>query len=146
MIDLNPIKDVAAELAKLRSDEKTLRRFSLTIAIAFAAIGTAVHIWGAKNAAPWLWSLAGALTACGLFLPGRLVPVYKVWMGMAFFLGWFVSRMILGIVFYLAITPIGLILRLLGKRLLTKADAHASTYWVRRDGKERSREAYEKLF
>ena len=143
---MNPLKDVAAELAKLPSDEKTLRKFSLTTAIAFAVISAAVYIWGSKNAAPWLWSLAGVLAAGGFFIPGRLGPVYKIWMGLAFFLGWFVSRIILSIVFYLAITPIGLILRLLGKRLLTKADTNASTYWVRRDGRERSRESYEKLF
>jgi hypothetical protein len=48
-------------------------------------------------------------------------------------LGWINSRIILGVVFFVVVTPIGLIMRLFGKDLLRMRTPKSSTYWIKRD-------------
>ena len=54
----------------------------------------------------------------GLLNPKALERVYAVWMGIAFALGWVVSRAILILLFYFVITPIGIVARLSGKKFI----------------------------
>ena len=57
------------------------------------------------------------------------------------------TRIILGIAFYLIMTPMGMLLKLLGKDLLDKRiDRNAGTYWKDREQKAFDRERYERLF
>jgi len=62
-------------------------------------------------------------------------------------MGWVMSRVILGILFYLAITPVALILRLRGKDLLDiKLDPAAASYWKHRANEPKSRTHCERQF
>ena len=62
-------------------------------------------------------------------------------------LGWFNTRLILTVMFYLLFTPIGLVLRLLGKDLLNrKIEPNAETYWIDREEEAFDRKRYEKQF
>lgn len=63
----------------------------------------------------WPWIVAGIFVLPGLLFPQILAPVYKVWMAFGHVMGWINTRLILGIMFYLIILPIGLMLRLFGK-------------------------------
>lgn len=57
--------------------------------------------------------------------------IYRTWMFAALPIGWTFSHIILGVVFYLVITPIGLIMRLAGNNpMKPKPDPNASTYWI----------------
>ena len=68
-------------------------------------------------------------------------------MKFAFVLGWINTRLILGIFFYLILTPVGLIMRLFGRDPLhRKLDRKATTYWEKRGSVEFKRERYERLF
>ena len=61
-------------------------------------------------------------------------PIHIGWMTLAFALGWFNTRLLLGIFFYLILTPIGVLMRLFGKDLLDqRIDKRATTYWKKRD-------------
>ena len=71
------------------------------------------------NFPTWPWVLAPALFAVGLVGPMALQPVYKVWMRFGLIMSKFTTPLIMGLVFFLVITPIGLI------RKLTSADAMA---------------------
>lgn len=83
----------------------------------------------------------------GFAAPAVLRPVHKLWMGLAFVLGWFMSRLILSLVYYLVLTPIGLAMRVRGKDFLNKKiDREASTYWIKRPKPEMGKERYERLF
>ena len=78
-----------------------------------------------------LWSVGGFLVLSGLLMPKTLVPVYKIWMGLATVLGWINTRILLGLIFYLIFTPIGLVMRLSGRDSLTqRIDRAANSYWV----------------
>ena len=61
----------------------------------------------------WPWILAAVLVAAGLIAPMALRPVYKVWMQFGLILSRITTPIIMGLVFFLVITPTGLIRRLL---------------------------------
>ena len=67
-----------------------------------------------------LWSLIIALIflVLGLIKSNILTPLNILWMKFGMFLGVFISPIIMGIIFFLVVTPIGLIMRLFGKDLL----------------------------
>ncbi len=142
------ITDVASELQKVKADRKALRNFGITMAIALAILGTLLFFFGHHSQrAYWLWGVGALFLLFGFVMPMILKPIHKVWMGLAFVLGWFVSRIILIILFYLVIMPIGILMKLLGKDLLhRKIDKNASTYWLKRDVSDDDPKKYEKLF
>ncbi len=84
----------------------------------------------------WKWFLGSGIV---LFVLSRVAypimkPIHIGWMKFAFLLGWFNTRLLLGIFFYLIITPIGLLMRLFGKDFLDeKIDKSAKSYWNKRD-------------
>jgi hypothetical protein len=81
-----------------------------------------------------LWTPALLLSVMGLVKPAWIRPVYIVWMFAAAPIGWLMSRLILAIVYYLVLTPIGLMLRLVKPDLLQERfDSSAATYWVKRE-------------
>jgi hypothetical protein len=68
-------------------------------------------------------------------------------MGLAVVLGYFMSRIILSLVFYLVVTPIGLLLKISGKDILNqKWNTKADSYWRKRDTKPADKKQYEKLY
>ena len=95
-------------------DAKQLRNFGLMVGGIFCAIG----LWPAviRGESPRLWALViGVLLLIpALIVPRTLGPVYRVWMKVGEALGWVNTRILLGVLFYGLITPMGLIRRLLG--------------------------------
>lgn len=142
------IVDVATELKKLKQDKSSIRKFGLTMAIALGIIGAVIFFKGSHSErAYWLWLIAGLFLVIGFLMPAVLRPIHKVWMGLAFVMGWFMSRLILTILYYLVITPISFIVKLSAKDLLQlKIDKNAPSYWIKRQSDERKLERYEKLF
>jgi hypothetical protein len=129
------VRDVSTELKKLKQDRSALRTFGLTMAVAVALIGVAMRFVGHHpHRAFWTWMAAAAFLAFGLVAPRALAGFHRLWMGLAFVLGWFVSRIILSVIFFGIITPIGVIMKIAGKDILSeKIDRNASTYWIPRD-------------
>ena len=85
-----------------------------------------------------LWSLALSIIffILGVLNSKLLTPLNKLWFKFGIFLGSIVSPIIMGIVYFLVVTPIGLFMRLLGKDLLkTNKVKSTSTYWIKRDKK-----------
>ena len=95
--------------------KKTLRSFGITVGGVFALIG----IWPAvvRGGAPHLWAMIVAvlLILPALIWPASLLRLYKAWMALGTVMGWINTRIILGAVFYLVVTPIGAVRRLYGK-------------------------------
>ena len=113
-----------------RSDYRT---FGVSIGCVFLLI-TGLLIWSEHHTAAWVTgSLGGFLILAGLVLPGALALPYRPWMAFAHGLGWFNTRLLLTLFFYLALTPMGLLMRILGKRPLDmKWDPEAESYWIPR--------------
>ncbi len=79
-----------------------------------------------------IWSLIVALIflILGIINSNFLTPLNKIWFKFGIFLGNFVSPIIMGIVFFLVVTPISIILRLLGKDILNLKKNNKRTYWI----------------
>ena len=63
-----------------------------------------------------------------------LTPLNKLWYKFGIFLGSIVSPIVMGVIFFIVVTPIGLIMRFLGKDLLRiNKNKIVSTYWINRE-------------
>ena len=83
-----------------------------------------------------------AVTASGV-----LTPLYKGMTIFSIIVGYFVSKIILTLMFVIFFVPIGLFMRLVGKDLLDKKlNKQASTYWLKKENTPFSKEKYERLF
>lgn len=83
----------------------------------------------------------------GLLVPGLLVPFYKFWMAyVAAPLGWFNTRLILGVMFFLFVTPMAILGRVFGKdRLGVQPRPAGESYWKRRP-EQRRHDHFERTF
>jgi hypothetical protein len=116
------------------------------MAVAIAVLG-ALFMWRGKGEPVWFFAIAGTFLLLGLVVPVALKPVQKVWMALAIVLGWFMTRVILVIVFFVGVTPVALIARITGKRFLDLGfEPERKSYWVPRttsgEGKERYRSQF----
>lgn len=110
---------------------KQLRQFGLMVGGIFALIGFWQLFRGHHETVRIiLWSIGGLLIGFGAIAPAVLAPVYAVWMKLAFLLGWVNTRILLSLIFFLMITPVGLVTRLFGRDALNlRFDRKATTYW-----------------
>jgi hypothetical protein len=77
------------------------------------------------------WIIAISLAGFALFLPKSLDPVYRIWMKIGLALGWVNSRIVLSIVFFIILTPMALIMKLLKRDTMARSfDFQAETYRI----------------
>src|SRR5881409_1715518 len=97
------------------SDTKHLRSFGLLVGGIFALIGIWPVVWRGQPLRLWSLILGGVLMVLALAWPRSLTQVYRLWMRVGEVLGWINTRLILGALFYLLFTPLGVCMRLRGK-------------------------------
>lgn len=137
---------IIEEIKSINSSTKELRKFGLTVGIALALIG-GLFLWRGKDHYFFFFILSGALLVIGLAAPILLKPIHKIWMSLAVLLGWFMTRVILIVLFYLVVTPIGLLARLCGKDFLNlKFDNNADSYWISKERIKFKKSDYERQF
>lgn len=130
---------------KLSLDKQTLKKFGITMGIAFLVITVIIFIRHSRAIVPAL-ALSVAFFVFGFFAPVFLKPVYIGWMKMAAVLSWVNTRLLLVLVFYLILSPIGMGLRMLNKDLLDlKIDKNKDSYWKKRE-KRFDKKGFERLF
>jgi len=109
------------------------RSFGLLFFIVFLAIS----LWPLKSQEDlrlWAFILALIFFVLGILNSKFLTPLNKLWMKFGIFLGSIISPFVMGVVFFMVVTPVGLIMRFLGKDLLRiKKSKFVSTYWVSRE-------------
>ena len=109
------------------------RSFGLLFFIVFLAIS----LWPLKSQEDlrlWAFILALIFFVLGILNSKFLTPLNKLWMKFGIFLGSIVSPFVMGVVFFMVVTPIGLIMRFLGKDLLRiNKNKFVSTYWISRE-------------
>ena len=112
-----------------QKERKELRTFGLMVGGIFLILGLWPSLW--RGEAPRLWALIPGLllVVLGISLPGSLKRAHRVWMLVGHVVGWVNTRIILGIVFYGLITPMGMVMRLFGwdsmrRTLVPQADTY----------------------
>ena len=83
-----------------------------------------------------IWSLIISIVflALGLFNSKLLNPLNKIWFKFGLLLGKIISPIVMGIIFFLVVTPIALFMRLLKKDLLNLKFNKKHTYWIEKSG------------
>ena len=137
---------IREEIAQLPTDKVTLRKFGLVVGGVFAAIG-AFLLWRDISWAIVFVYIGAPLILLGAILPNILRPVYIAWMSLAVVLGAIVTRILLTLFFFLVITPVGLVFKIIGRDALTrKIDRSATTYWIDKEYPITDRSRYENFF
>jgi hypothetical protein len=115
-------------------DNSGLRKFGLTTGAIIVALFALFFPWVFDVAAMpiWPWIVAGMLWLPALLIPSVLRPVYTTWMKVGLGIGWVNTRIILGVIFYVLILPMGLVMRLLGKDpMARKHNKSATSYRIK---------------
>ena len=137
---------IIEEVKNIKSGKRELRQFGITIAVVLGILGS-WFIWQGKGGSSILLTIAILFLSLGLFLPSLLKPLQKLWMTLAVLLGWLMTRVILIVLFYLVVTPIGLLARICGKDFLNrKFNKEAESYWIPRKAPTPDKKNYENQF
>ena len=137
---------IHADLKKLKTGPRDLRKFGLMVGAVFVAIAIVLWFRHRPNY-PFLFGIGAALIAVGAIWPRALKYIYIAWMALAFTLGFLMSNLILTLFFFLVVTPIGLLARLIGKDFLgRKLDRKATTYWIPCANETIIAQSYERQF
>ena len=126
--------------------KREIRYFAVTLLIAAVVFSSLLLALGKYRAAGWLGGVGAFLSLVGYIVPtiGRLI--YFLWMGVTYVLGRIVSPIVIAIIFYLVVTPMGVIMRIGGKDALRlkKPKGEASYFVDYRD--ETNKESFGRQF
>ncbi len=128
------------------NDKKEWRRFAVGLALILGAIGTVMYFKGSPNYI-WMFAAHGALMLLGLLIPVMVKPLFIVFSYLGYGMGWVMTRVILFILFYLVLSPISLLARLVGKRFLDlKLDRESESYWLAKEAPAEGVKSFENQF
>jgi hypothetical protein len=109
------------------------RSFGLVFAAVFAIVGLFPLAFGG-GVRTWALLAGAGFAAVALARPALLAPLNRLWLKLGLLLHRVVSPIMLGIMFFAVVTPIGLLMRALGKDpLRLKRDRSADSYWIPRE-------------
>lgn len=121
--------------------DRDLRQFATIWLPAFCAL-VGVVVYRRTGSLVWpslLATLAITVAAVGAIKARAVRPLFIGWITATYPIGWVVSHTILAVVFYLAVTPIGILRRTIGGDPLSRRfDRAARTYWIPRSSKPES--------
>ncbi len=106
-----------------------------SVGLTFAALFALIAFWPALYGNPvrlWALAIAGIFAVLAFLRPQALSGLNRLWMALGSRLHRITSPLILGIIFFLVVMPIGLLMRLLGKNPMARARAGQPSYWVPR--------------
>lgn len=130
------------------SEKKQIRQFSVAMGVFLSILGS-ISLYKGGDLYPYFYSIGATFAAVGLALPIVIKPIFRLWMKIAFALGWFNTRLLLSIIYFLMFAPIGLITRILRIDFLDRKfpQKNKTTYWKpHRSHKEDKEDAYERQF
>tara|TARA_Y100000591_G_scaffold217826_1_gene189372 strand:- start:275 stop:658 length:384 start_codon:yes stop_codon:yes gene_type:complete len=111
------------------------RSFGIVFFVVFLLIGLYPLL---KNNDIRIWSLiiSSVFLLLGLKNSKILTPLNILWFKFGMLLGKYVSPIVMGLVFFLVVTPTGIIMRILNKDLLQLKKKNINSYWIKRDNQK----------
>jgi len=133
-------------IQKSKPEKAELRKFAYVFGgIVSLLFGLVIPLLAHKPFSLWPWYIAAISLIWGTIHPLSLWPIYIAWMKFGAIAGWINTRIILAIVFYLVIFPIGLLKRLTGKdSMARKYEKNISSYRI--NSEKRKSESMERPF
>ena len=109
------------------------KSFGLLFFVVFLILG----LWPLKNGESlnfYFITASVVFLILGLLNSKLLTPFNKIWFKFGIFLGGIIAPITMGVVFFFVVTPVGFIMRILGKDLLNiKYNSKKDSYWIKRD-------------
>ncbi len=138
---------ILEEIKAIKSEKKDLRNFGITFGVVLGVLGGLLW-WKGKDTYTIFVVLSLMFFSFGFILPAVLKPLQKAWMVFAVILGWFMTRVILSVLFYVVFTFISVVARgIFRKQFLgTGIDKSAASYWTRRESTSFDPKNYERQF
>lgn len=134
------------ELMGIKSGRRELREFGVVIGAVLIILGD-ISLARGRALSPYLLAAGAASAFLGFVLPAALKPLQKIWMGLGIVLGFFVNRIVLLVLFYVVVAPIGIVMKALGKDILDeRIDKNRRSYWHERQGPANPKESYENQY
>lgn len=145
---------IREELKLIEKDTSKVRSFGWTVGGAFLVLWLIfigpVHFFSGYEKGghyPVLMWIGIALVVLGTVAPVILRPIFLLWMTLAVALGFVMTRVILSLFYYLVLTPVGLVFRLIGRDALhRKLDRQGESYWIAKEYPIKDRSRYENFF
>ena len=109
------------------------RSFGIVFFIVFLLIATYPLLKG-NDVRIWSLSISFGFLILGLINSKILSPLNKLWFKFGIILGKIISPLIMGIIFFVVVTPIGIVMRVLKKDLLNLKYNQKETYWIKKTG------------
>ena len=127
--------------------QRELLWFGPLMALFVGILGTiAIRRFDAPNVAYGLWTVTAALIVLYYLIPSMRKPTYLAWIYAVMPIGWVVSHVLLAAIYYMLLTPVGLIMRLCRyDPMQRRFDRDAQTYWIARDS-QRPKSSYFKQY
>ena len=113
------------------------RNFGIVFCIVFLIIS----LWPLLNQNEiriWSIIISGIFLILGLFNSKLLLPFNKLWFKFGIILGNIIAPIVMGIIYFLVVTPTGLIMKILGKDLLGLKKNNNNSYWIKKDNSHNS--------
>ena len=140
------IKDIKDDLSSLDLSPGSLRKFGIVVGSVFLLLSALFYYKNSRFSVISILFFTGlSLVISGFAFPVFLKWIYKIWMLIAFVLGWFVSRIILTALYFGVVTPISAAAKISGKKFLdVKFKDGKNSYWIK--ARSLQEKNYEKLF
>lgn len=134
------------EIKQIKSTRKELKKFGWMVGIALIILGVLFLIWE-KESAIYFLGTGSLLLLSGLLVPMSLKYLHKVWMTLTIILASVVTYVLLGLLFYLGFTTMGMMARLLKKPFLDMEwKEPRESYWNYREQKNIDHNHLEKQY
>ncbi len=118
------------EIDKNRSSNKS---FGIVFFLVFFLIGI-YPLLNSNDVRFWSLLISSIFLILGLMNSKILTPLNRLWFKFGIILGKIISPIVMGIIFFLVVTPIGLIMRILKKDILNLKFNQLNTYWIEKKG------------
>lgn len=134
------------ELKHIDKSDEAVKKTGITVGVVLILIS--LLLWYLGKTTFVYFSIAGGLFVIfALIAIPVLRPFHKLWMMLALAMGFVMSRVILTLLYYLVLTPIGLFAKIVGKKFMPLGfDKNASSYWEKRENMVKQQIDYERQF
>ena len=130
-LEMSANSAIVAYRKTIRSSE---RSFGVTFAVVFAVVGFWPLVFRFEMPRWWALVISLAFLTTALVAPRLLVPLNVLWFKFGMLLHQIVNPILMALIYYGAVVPMGLVLKMAGKDLLRlKWDPAAKSYWIARD-------------
>ena len=134
------------ELKLIDKSDEAVKKTGLSVGVVLILIS--LLLWYLGKTSFVYFSIAGGLFVILAFIAIPVLrPFHRLWMMLALAMGFVMSRVILTLLYYLILTPIGLLAKIVGKKFMPLGfDKNAKTYWEKRENIVKQQIDYERQF